>query len=73
MPITIFPIISLKKLKVAIAIINNVFIEANMIMNSSAKFQLYPPYSFWGVNFLVYVCKFNLLVAMATYPIERFG
>ena len=34
----------------AMAIKNNIFIEANII-NNSAKFQLYPPYSFWGVDF----------------------
>ena len=35
----------------ATALKNNIFIEANII-NNSAKFQLYSPYSFWGVDFL---------------------
>ena len=50
---------------------NNIFIEDN-IMNNSAKFQLYLPYSFWGVKFLIIFHKFNLSVAMATNQIERF-
>ena len=50
---------------------NNIFIEDN-IMNNSAKFQLYLPYSFWAVNFLIIFHKFNLSVAMATNQIERF-
>ena len=29
------------------------FVEANA-MNISEKFQFYPPYSFWGVDFLKY-------------------
>ena len=51
-PIFIFPIISLWKLSChsnqsayATAINNNTLVEANA-MNISAKFQLYPPYSF---------------------------
>ena len=33
---------------------NIMFVEANA-MNISAKFQLYPPYSCWGVDFLIIV------------------
>ena len=36
------------------------------------KFQLYPPYSFWEVDFLYIFYKFNLSVVMATSHIERF-
>ena len=32
---------------------NNVFVEANAT-NISKKFQLYRPYSFWGVDFFKY-------------------
>ena len=42
-------------------------------MNHSAKFQLYPPYSFRGVDFLRCIRKFNISIAMATNQIERFG
>ena len=42
-------------------------------MNNSAKFQLYPPYSFGGVDFLIVFRKFNLSVVVATKQIERFG
>ena len=54
----------------ATAIENNIFVEAN-IRNNSAKFQLYPPHSFWGVDFLIYVRKFCILVAMGTNQIKR--
>ena len=37
----------------ATAIKNNIIVEANA-MNISAKFQLHPPYSFWGVDFLIF-------------------
>ena len=43
------------------------------IMNNSTKFQLYPTYSFRGVDFLIYFRKFNFLVAMATNQIEMVG
>ena len=32
---------------------NNNFVEANA-MNIYAKFQLYPPYSFWGIDFWIF-------------------
>ena len=32
---------------------NNIFVEAN-VKNNSAKFQLYLPYSFSEVDFLIY-------------------
>ena len=32
---------------------NNCFVEANA-MNSSAKFQLFPQYSFWGVDWIFF-------------------
>ena len=37
-------------------------------MNISVKFQLHPPYGFWGDDFLIFFRKFNILVAMATSP-----
>ena len=37
------------------------------IMNISVKFQLHPPYGFWE-DFLIFFCKFNVLVAMASNP-----
>ena len=51
---------------------NIFFVEANA-MNNSAKFQLYPPYGFSGVDFLIFFRKFSLFVAMDTNQIERFG
>ena len=42
-------------------------------MNKPAQFQLYPPYSFWGVEFLICFRKFNLSIAMAAIQIARFG
>ena len=56
----------------ATAIKNAIFIEAN-VMNISAKFQVYPPYGFWGEDFLIFFCKFILSVAMATNQIQQFG
>ena len=47
MPISSFPII---------------FIEADII-NNSAMFQLYHPYSFWGVDGFILYRKFNHSVA----------
>ena len=38
-------------------------------MNNSAVSAL-TPYSFWGVDFLIFVRKFNLSVAIATNQIE---
>ena len=56
----------------ATAIKNNIFVEANA-MNISAKFQLHPPYSFWGVDFLKHFLQIGLSVAMTINQIERFG
>ena len=56
----------------ATAIKNIVFVEAN-VMNISTKFQLHPPYGFWGEDFLIFFCKFSISVAMATNQIQRFG
>ena len=42
-------------------------------MNISAKFQLHPPYGFWGDYFLIFFRKLNLSVAMATNQIQQFG
>ena len=33
-------------------------------MNSSAKFQLQPPYVFGGDDFLIFFCKFSISVAI---------
>ena len=89
-PIFIFPIISLtlschsnqiacatattKKKKKKKKKKRTIFVEASA-MNSSAKFQLYSPYKFWGVDFLIFsqIRKFNLSVVLATNQIERFG
>ena len=52
---------------------NNSFIEA-YIINNSAKFQLYTPYGFSGVDLLnILFCKFNISAAMVMKQIERFG
>ena len=51
----------------ATAIKNLIFVEAN-IMNISAKFQLHPPYGFWGDDFLIL-----FLSAMATNQIQQSG
>ena len=40
------------------AIQNTVFVKANA-MNNSAKFQLYLPYGFWGMGFLIFIRKFS--------------
>ena len=42
-------------------------------MNISAKFQVHPPYGFWGEEFWIFFCKFILSVAMATNQIQQFG
>ena len=42
-------------------------------MNMYAKFQPYPPFGFWGEDFLIILRKFTLYVAMATNQIQRFG
>ena len=42
-------------------------------MNSSAKFQLQPPYSFQGDDFWIFIRKFILSVAMPTNQIQQFG
>ena len=41
-------------------------------MNNSAKFQLYPPNSFWRIDFLIFFRKFNLSVAKATNQLRGF-
>ena len=48
---------------------NTIFVEA-IVMNISAKFQIYPPYRFWGDDFLIFFGKCNLSVAN---QIQRFG
>ena len=35
------------------AIKNNIFVETN-VMNMYVKFQLHPPYDFWGEDFLIF-------------------
>ena len=42
-------------------------------MNMYAKFQLHPPYSFWGEDFWIFIRKFTLYVAKATNQIQLFG
>ena len=37
----------------ATAIKNIIIVEAN-VLNISAKFQLYPPYGFWGDDFFFF-------------------
>ena len=54
----------------ATAIKNNISVEA-IVRNSPAKFQLYPPHSFWAVDFWIFFRKFCLLVAMVTNQIKR--
>ena len=55
------------------AIKNTSFIEANII-NNSAKFQLYPSYSFWGVDFLKYFfTNLTFRLPIGNQQIERFG
>ena len=39
-------------------------------MNMYAKFQLHPPYGFWGEDFWIFFRKFTLYVAMATNQIH---
>ena len=41
-------------------------------MNISAKFQLYPSYSFRGVDFFNNFRKFSFLVTMTINQIERY-
>ena len=43
------------------------------VENMYAKFQLHPPYGFWGEDFRIIFRKFTLYVAMATNQIQRFG
>ena len=53
----------------ATTIKNTIYVEANVI-NMYAKFQLHPPYGFWGEDFFR---KFTLYVAMATnHQIHQF-
>ena len=56
----------------ATAIKKHNFYRANVI-NLSAKFQLHPPYGFWGDDFLIFFRKFRLSVAMTTNQIQHFG
>ena len=42
-------------------------------MSISTKFQLRPPYGFVTDDFLIFICKFSLSVAMATNQIQPFG
>ena len=54
----------------ATAIKNINFIEANVM----TKFQLHPPYGFWGEDFQIFFRKLSVSVAMATnHQIQRFG
>ena len=50
---------------------NILYVEAN-VMNMYAKFQLHPPYGFWGEDIWIFR-KFTLYAAMATNQIQRFG
>ena len=47
-----------------------ILVEA-IVRNNSAKFQLYPPNSFWGVDFWIFFHKFCFLVAMVMNQIKR--
>ena len=51
---------------------NKLYVEA-IVVNMYAKFQLHPPYSFWGDNFLILFRKFTLYAAIATNQIQLFG
>ena len=42
-------------------------------MNMYAKFQLHPPYVFWGEDFWIFFRKFTLYVAIETNQIQQFG
>ena len=44
-----------------------------MLWTFSAKFQLHPPYGFWGDDFWIFFREFILSVAMATNQIQLFG
>ena len=52
--------------------IKTTFVVAN-VMNSSAKFQLYPLYGFWRDDFWIRCRKFSLSVVIATSQIKRIG
>ena len=56
----------------ATTIKNIIYVEAN-IMNMYAKFQLHPPYDFWGEDSWIFFQKFTLYVGMATNQIQQFG
>ena len=47
------------------------FCRANVV-NISKKFQLHPPYGFWGDDLWTLFCKFSFLVTMATNQIQQF-
>ena len=50
-----------------------IYIEANF-MNMYAKFQLHPPYGFWGEDFFFFLMfTFTIYNAMATNQIQRLG
>ena len=53
----------------ATAIKKNI-VEA-IVRNNFAKFELYPPNSFWGADFWIFFLKFCDLVAMGTNQIKR--
>ena len=56
----------------AMTIKHIIYVQTN-VMNMYAKFQPYPPFGFWGEDFLIILRKFTLYVAMATNQIQRFG
>ena len=51
---------------------NVTFKEADL-MNIFTKLKVSRPYGFWGDDFLKFIHKFSLSVAMATNQIQRFG
>ena len=51
----------------ATAIKNTAFVEANVI-NISTKFQLHPPYGFWGEDFIIFFA--NLAFWLPWQPIK---
>ena len=53
--------------------IKNIIYVETTVMNMYAKFQLHPPYGFWGEDFLIIFRKFTFYVAMETNQIQRFG
>ena len=51
---------------------NIIYVETN-VMNMYSKFQLHPPYGFYGEDFLIIFRKFTVYVAMVTNQIQPFG